>query len=290
MNININKNNEKTGFYETLEDNFNKSSEIIQNNEEMTNIRLKIMETIKKYNIELVNQPNNDDEQIRDKIKLLNRLYKFPYYDHLENYLLFKDFLSDNDLNNLISSLNINIPLNNIHFRKLFVLLVCYSREIPEYILRKNSSKTLYLNLKNLTKDAKNFDSTNISNIIKSFITNIDIKMINNIINGAFMVEIYKKNYKNILKNDLSDILIQNLTKKWLNDESIVDFPISYIFNPLNETNNDVDVCSSIIRLFKKKNSILKDFVMQGYEPSAILEENKIKHDNTNNKRKSKNK
>ena len=138
------KNNEKTGFYETLED-ISSISQNTQENNSMKNIRLKIVEIIQKMNINIAK--NGENNEIREKIKWLNLLYKYPYYDHLENYLLFDDFLNEKDVKNLTIVINTKFQLiYKANIRKLIALMLCYSRELPEFKFNfeNNPYKKLY--------------------------------------------------------------------------------------------------------------------------------------------------
>ena len=257
---------EDTSFYSTIIDN-PMAYDMSYSPEESDYILKKIVEEI-GINKNIIKNTKNPEiiKDEKNNLKLLLKITESPYKFHLENYILLDNlFLSNEDIIKILPQ-----NINNIIPRRLLTLLVFYSRESPEFTLRKNPEKQLIKKLSSLFVNNA-FTSLNIRNVFEEFINiNKSNNLIDKILNGSLIYQIYKKNYYN-KNNVLSESLIENRTKNWLENKEIINFPISYIFNIFTDSekekfNKDSKICK-IISGYSNKMGL-------EYMPKSILNSN----------------
>jgi len=224
---------------------------------------------------------------LKHEVDMLNDMLLFPTNWHLEDYILFDQFLNDIDLTDSINSLKealkiernnkISITLSvrpvvlsNMGNRKLLSLIVLFSRLFHPPLIKSTSykPKDLINNLIELFENGTILPPTerntpahpvfNSSNILISFQRyiqysgTINIKFYQTLTNGDLLYDIYKQNYMNSSNPiKLTKQLIKNRIFKWLTDDDIFEFPISYIFNQYSlgakkELDADINICSEI--------------------------------------------
>jgi hypothetical protein len=251
---------ENLGFYETMEDieSLPLSSSLLPSSSftsfttygDLTDKINTMIEDYKKRTNES-NISKSELDKLNNQIIMLLIMSQYPGISHLENYLLFEEFFSDADLNNVSSTVFENNGVKlfvippNISQRRLLSLLLLYSREYPEpkkgfiYTDSEDPIKELIISI---IKEIPTPDdlALNSSDIFKrafiQFFTKdpsdkqkeIDWRMkkqsyIDAVIDGSAMVKIYKEKYldKANLDESISDVTIKERTKRFLQNPNI---------------------------------------------------------------------
>ena len=283
------------GFSESLG-----SVKLNPSSEELTNVLKSLF-----YWIKPANSQNNS--QNNSKLELLHTIKDFPENSHIENYMLFNDIVTDEDIDSIINAIlsiikpnkqkEIESLFSKISKRRFLSLLVLISRNSKDGFILSNNMKTLYTELFTYFKGIKEEKSSISGNIkdlfiefVKRYNSTITSDLIISILSGKEIYKIYQIGYSRKNKpplfsshskqthsvNLLSSDLIKKRTNDWVSS-SINSPPIAYILDDYSKEEKNVLIknnkfCKEISQLTDD----IKEFYSSSFEISKSIFSNDI--------------